>query len=105
MADNLSETRFLKNQPNTTNFALPGYSTEHTPTESSAGGALLYISNRFSYLIRNDLNQCMYKSKSLESIFVEINFTKKVNIIVGSVYRHPGMSIEEFNSDFLSPFL
>ena len=30
-------------------------SIEHTPTESSAGGTLLYINKRLSYQLRNDL--------------------------------------------------
>jgi len=61
----------------TSKFELHGYSTEYTPTESSTGGALSYISNRYSYHLRNDFNQCMYMSKSLESVFVEIHFLKK----------------------------
>ena len=78
----ISESRFLKNNPTTFNFEIPGFSTEHTPTESSAGGALLYISNRFSYHLRADLNQCMYQAKSLESVFVEINFPKKQTLLL-----------------------
>ena len=39
----------------TTNLYIPGYTFEYTPTESSAGGTLMYISNEFSYVLRNDL--------------------------------------------------
>ena len=42
----------------------------------------------------------MYLSKQLESIFVEIVVPNKTNIIVETVYRHPCMSIDSFNSDF-----
>ena len=31
------------------NFSLQNYSTEHTPTELAAGGALLYISNHLTF--------------------------------------------------------
>ena len=46
----------------------------------------------------------MYKSKELESTFVEIVYAKK-NIIVGCVYKLPKMCIDNFNNDFLYPLL
>ena len=101
----ISESRFLKHSPPIFDFNIEGYSVEHTPTESSAGGALLYISNRFSYTPRSDLSQLLYSPGDLESVFVEITFSRKTNIIVGCVYRHPGMSVTTFNNEFFAPFL
>jgi hypothetical protein len=100
----ITETRLLKDK-SSVNLSLPDYSVEHTPTESSAGGALLFISNNISYKPRLDLTQAFYQSKNLESIFIEILQPKKTNIIVGSIYRHPIMSIEDFNNEFLNPLL
>ena len=37
--------------------------TTHTPTESSAGGTLLYISKRLSHQLRNDLTLSMTQEK------------------------------------------
>ena len=51
----ITETRVPKNVSITQNFVLNNYSFEHIPTESSALGTLLYIANRLSYKIRNDL--------------------------------------------------
>ena len=99
----ISETRFVKDRPTSFNFNITGYSAIHTTTESSAGGALLYISDRFSYFPRTDLDQCMYLSNQLESVFAEITLPKKSNIIVGCIYRHPNMSITEFNTLYLTP--
>ena len=48
----------------------------HKIGTTAAGGALLYISNHLNYKPRKDLNQNMYKSKELESIFVEIVYEK-----------------------------
>ena len=48
--DGITETRFLKSVDPVINFSLSNYSYVHTPTESSAGGALMYISNRYSVL-------------------------------------------------------
>ena len=100
----ITETRINSSAPSL-NFQLPNYSIEHTPTESSAGGVLLYISNRYSYKIRTDLSNICYKSKNLESVFIEINQPNKSNLIVGLIYRHPCMALDEFNNHFLSTLL
>ena len=47
----------------------------------------------------------MYKSKELESIFIEIIYKKGKNAIVGSIYKHPKLAIDEFNNHFLAPML
>ena len=39
----------------------------------------------------------MYKSKHLESTFREIINKEGKNIIIGCIYRHPSMNLEEFN--------
>ena len=51
----ITETRIKKDSSSTINLQLSNYSIEHTPTESSAGGTLPYISKRLSYQLRNDL--------------------------------------------------
>ena len=68
----------------TTNINLPNYSIEYTPTESHAGGTLLYISNNITYKPRKDLN--IYKTCELELTFVEVINPKKSNIIFAVVY-------------------
>ena len=51
----IAETRIKKDSSSPINLQLSNYSTEHTPTESSGGGTLLYISKRLSYQLRNGL--------------------------------------------------
>ena len=51
----ITETRIKKDSSSAINLQLSNYSIEHTPTESSAGGTLPYISKRLSYQLRNDL--------------------------------------------------
>jgi len=101
----ISETRFSKFMSPSERFSLPGYSQEHTPTESSAGGTLLYISDLLTYQCRNDLSDILYKSRELESTFVEISFKSSKSFIVGCIYRHPCMPISDFNELFLTAFL
>ena len=82
---------------------MKGYSYESCPTESAAGGTLLYISNNLSYKPRNDL--CIYKSTELEPTFNEILSPKKTNVIVGCIYGHPNMDFNEFNDYYINNLL
>ena len=70
------DSRPSKAQSSSKNINLSNYSIEHTPTEATAGGALLYINKKHSYKIRPDL--VIYKAKKLESIFIEIILLKNV---------------------------
>ena len=90
----ISETRILKDTYIVKNINIPNFSFECTPTESTAGGTLLYIADHLAYQNRKDLN--LYKTNSLESTFIEITNPNKSNIIVGCIYRHPKMGLFEF---------
>ena len=90
----VTETRITKNVSITNNLNIKNYSTEFTPTESSAGGTLLYIANHLSYKSHQDLN--IYKKNELEPTFIEILNPKKLNI-VGTIYKHPSMDLTDFN--------
>lgn len=78
-------------------------SYEYCPTESSAGGTLLYIGNNLLYKPRNNL--CIYKTAELESAFIELINIKKLNIIIGAVYRHPNVDLVEFNGLYYNALL
>ena len=99
----ISETRVTKNISLLSNLNLNNYPFEFTPTETSAGGTLLYIANHLSYKCRNDLN--IYKKNELESTFIEIVNPKKSNIVVGVIYRHPSMDLTDFNCSYLNKLL
>ena len=66
----LTETRLKMDVNISFPISIEGYSYEYTPTESSCGGTLLYISNNINYKPRNDL--LMYKPTHLETTFIEI---------------------------------
>ena len=83
---------------------IEGYQTPlSTETEANKGGVLMYIANHILFKPRKDL--MIYKLKKLESLFIEINNSNKVNSIVGVIYRHPSMDGDEFNDEFLRPLL
>ena len=52
----IRETRIIKQVSLSNNLNLNNYSFEFTPTETSAGGTLLYIANHLSLKCRSDLN-------------------------------------------------
>ena len=99
----ISETRVAKNISLLNNLNFNNCSFEFTPTETSAGGTLLYIANHLSYNCLNDLNIC--KKNELGSTFIEIVNPKKSNVIVGVIYRYPTMDITDFNCNYLNKLL
>ena len=98
-----SESRLSQKNPQTTNINLVVYNIEQTPTESSAGSVLLYISQKCSYKPRKDLQ--VYCPKELESVFIELTIPNKPNFIVGAMYKYPSMQHYKFNNDFLQNLL
>ena len=99
----ISESRILKDTNWSKDINIRNYSVEFIPTESQAVGTLHYINNKLSYKLRQD--RCIYKSSELESTFIErINPKKtKMNIIIGFIYRHPTMNLNELNDKYLTP--
>ena len=70
----------MKNLEITKNINLKNHNFEHTPTESTAGGTMLYITNHLAYKLRHDLK--IYKTNELESTFIEfINSKKHFNFL------------------------
>ena len=47
----------------------------------------------------------MYKSKELESVFIEILNEGKKNQIYACIYRHPCMDLDIFNEQYLSKIM
>ena len=66
----ITESGITKNISLTHNIELGNYSYEHTPTESSVGGTLLYVANHYLNKTRSDLN--VSKKIELDSTFMEI---------------------------------
>ena len=64
----ITKSRISKTNFSPTNIALANYAIEQTPTESNAGGALLYINRKQSYKIRKDLK--LYKSHKVSYLFL-----------------------------------
>ena len=76
----MSETPITRSVSLLNNLSLNNYYFEFTPTETCAGGNLLYIANHLSYKCRNDLN--IYKKNEMKSTFIEIVNPKKCQILL-----------------------
>ena len=83
----ISESRLQKSKQHITNISLPNYVYEHTPTESSKGGTLLYLNKNLKYKLRKDLN--IYHKGMFESTFDEFINKNEKNMVAGCIYKHP----------------
>ena len=100
----ISESKLQTGVEPQVNINLPGYQYPlSTPTEASKGGVLLYVAEGINFKPRNDLK--IYKSKELESAFIEIINPNEANSVVGVIYKHPCINGDTFNNDFLNPLL
>ena len=99
----ITENRLKKDTTRTSNIDIKGYTFEHTPTETSSSGSLLYIKDTLKYIRRKDLQ--IYKAAELESTFIEVLSSSGKNTIVGCIYRHPSMHSSELNSIDLNDLL
>ena len=98
----LTESKLQSGKQLKVNINIDGYQDPiGIPTEASKGGVIIYIKNGIDFFQRNDLN--IYKSKELESIFIEICNPKGKNTILGNIYRHPCMDQDLFLDDFMKP--
>ena len=92
----ISETKLSNKSNPIIDINIQGYNCHSTATEAEKGGTLIYISDKHNYKQRKDLEGLTYKSKLLESTFIEIINPGKTNCLVGCIYRHPSMDLNEF---------
>ena len=96
----ISESKVIKDCDPKVDISIDGYQTPiSTPTESTKGGVLIYVKSGINFKPRNDLN--IYKSKELESLFIEVINKKESNDIIGVIYRHPCMNGTDFIDEYL----
>ena len=102
----ISEHKIRKDTVPSSNISIPGYDNFiFEPTETTHGGTGFYIKDNVDYIVRKDLQ--LNSPGDFESIFIEIQFSKKKNLIVGCIYRHPssGIPIQDFVKSHLDPIL
>ena len=98
----ISESRLQKSKQHITNISLPNFVYEHTPTESSKGGTLLYLDKNLSYKWK-DLN--IYHKGMTESTVVETINKNEKNMVAGCIYKHCQQTIADFLNNHFLPLL
>ena len=78
---------------------VPGYSFVSRCREGSRGGGVgFFIKDNVAYEeIEADWTRAMHST--FESMFIKLHQDKRKDIIVGVVYRPPGHSVDDFNTD------
>ena len=75
-------------------FDLPGFESVCRNRQNRVGGGVgLYISNKFEYIIHEELN---VTNDVLESLFVELINPNGKNILIGVIYRPPRSNLHAF---------
>ena len=92
------ETKIQESIQPTFDVTLQNYNLYQTSTESTS----IYVSKKLNSKIRNDIK--IYKPKELESTFIEITNPRKKNTLIGCIYKHPCMSVDEFNDIYLTHY-
>ena len=91
----ISETKL--NSRSIINIDIPQYHFFHTDSETAAGGAGLYISNKLKAIPRADIKFTMPLVESCWAEIIASNATP--NIIIGCIYRHPSANIPNFTQE------
>lgn len=90
----ISETWFQPNT-NTDMFSIPGYTLVNVNRCNKIGGGVcIYVNNDFDFEIYQDVSFC---SDVCDSLFLELNCTKRKSVIIGCVYKPPNVNLTSFN--------
>ena len=76
---------------------------KHRHTGMKGGGLAIYVLKKHNYRRRDDIKVELNKQPTFESLFIEIDIidikNKKHNFIIGTIYRIPHTSVNEFNNE------
>ena len=98
----LSENKIGLNTP-VNNKSLPSYVFCFDETKTTLGGISFFLNEKHSCTNRSDLNILL--DRNIGSIFIKINLSKKRNFFCACIYKHPHMSIVDFDLICLTPLL
>ena len=102
----ITEHKIPKGGSASNNIKLPGYQKFiFAGTASTHGGSGFYIKNDIDYIQRKDLE--FNEDANHESIFIELKFENKKDLLIGCIYRHPSstVSITDFADKHVEPIL
>ena len=62
---------------------------------------MIYIHKNLRYQLKKDLN--IFKPKATESAFIEVINDKRLNTVIGCIYKHQKKIVNEFTNEFMLP--
>ena len=101
----ISESKLKINIPPTVDISIDNYHQPLScPSEANKGGVLLYVNKKIqNFKPRPDL--CIYEPKLIESSFIEIINKGRSNHIIGVIYRHPTLGVDNFTDNHMRPLV
>ena len=81
------------------------YSTPPTEAEKGRSTDTDLCCRSFVYQTTEIFDNIMYKPKQLGSVFIEICNKNIRNIVIGCIYKHPSVELNELNETFLDPLM
>ena len=102
----ISEHKIFKDTLPSNEIKIPGYDEFiFAPTEGVCGGTGFFIKDNLDYVQKPEL--VINSPVNFESLFIEVIFPKRKNLIVGCIYRHPSseISVKDFTNLHLEPVL
>ena len=89
----ITETKQQINKDFITNVNLGGYQMYTQPSNSNAGGVVIYVNNKLDHFLRDDLSKL---DDDFESVWTEIKNKKGRHSLCGCIYRHPNTDVTKF---------
>jgi len=78
----VTETKITNDNFHNCNANIPGYVFEYVPTPLASGGVGMFIDESFNYSVIEKTS-----NEAFQSLWIEISFPKKKNVICGILYR------------------
>ena len=94
----LTETKIQEDKP-LINCKIEGYDFFHEKTTTQCGGAAIYVKTHYDPTKVNKFSVSI--PKIVEAVFVEICSPSKKKLLIGSIYRHPSSTVDDFIKEFL----
>ena len=89
----LTETKYNINNYSISTNRIPGYSFVSQPSFSNAGGAGIFVSNKLSFIVRDNLS---VTTPDYACLWIEIPSDLQHKIICAVIYTHPHSNLEVF---------
>ena len=94
----LSETWFVPEKHNLSNYSLNNYTLYTSSRDNKTGGGVaIYAHDTLQHKLVNEISSVV--NDCYESVFIDVNVHDNTNIRLGCIYRAPNTDIKLFNDE------